>query len=322
MPDGLLFNIANWTGLTSMSNSKKKYFTVLVVPHSEEQAISFRVPLFMIQLLCVVLSMLIIGVFILARGYITAREKTEEVDILMEINRKQKEQIDLLARETENLLLQVQRLDDLQEEIVSLVDEDIALREKHDQNKEADLEKKPLASLQLASRGDNLVINRMANNISTLQGELPSKLKELEQLKGAVEDYRKKLAHTPSIRPAQGKLSSPFGPRISPISGRREFHTGLDIANSTGTPIFAAANGRVVAAEYSKGWGYYIMIDHGYGYRTKYAHLSSLAVKVGDQVEKGQLIGRMGNTGYSTGSHLHYEVHLSGIPVNPSDYIN
>lgn len=308
-----------------MSSSRKKYFTVLIVPHSEDHSISIRLPLFALQAAGVIMALLFIAAFIFVRGYVQSLDSAEKISILKEENRVQKEQIDLLARETESLLLQVQRMHLLQEEIKSLVAEDELAPGSYQQTAEADGENlaEILSSPRLSgsSRGDNLVVNRMASNISTLQDSLPDKVYELVELKESVEDHQKKLAHTPSIRPAQGRISSPFGPRVSPISRRREVHTGIDIANSTGTSIYATANGRVVTAEYRRGWGNLVIVDHGYGYRTKYAHLASFSVEVGSTVEKGQIIGRMGSTGYSTGPHLHYEVHVNGIPVDPKDFI-
>jgi len=259
------------------------------------------------------------------------QDKGDELAELRALNRAQREQIDLLARETESLLQKVQHVEIISQEIRNLVgsDEVFSLRDsfqdKEDQDR-GDSEEFPAETGEpslrlLSSRGDNLVIDRMALNIGSIQDVLPGKIDELLELKGALEDYQRQMAHTPSIWPTQGRVSSPFGSRINPLSRRREFHTGIDIANKTGTPIYATANGRVVVSEYRRGWGNIIIIDHGYGYRTVYAHLSQFSVHVGSKVEKGQLIGRMGSTGFSTGSHLHYEVHVNGVPVNPREYL-
>lgn len=122
------------------------------------------------------------------------------------------------------------------------------------------------------------------------------------------------------LRPASGRVSSPFGYRIHPIFGIRRFHRGIDIAGSG--PIVAARAGRVTTAQYHNSYGYYVVIDHGDGYRSLYAHLlSNLQVRVGDQVEQGQRIGTMGSTGDSTGVHLHFEIHDKGNYVDPANYI-
>lgn len=121
-----------------------------------------------------------------------------------------------------------------------------------------------------------------------------------------------------------GHFTSFFGPRYHPISKvQREFHFGVDIANVTGTPIYAAADGRVHSANFSSGgYGNRIRITHKFGYSSVYAHLHSIVVRNGQYVKRGQLIGRMGSTGRSTGPHLHFEVRLDGKPINPLPFIS
>ncbi|SET16065.1 peptidoglycan DD-metalloendopeptidase family protein [Anaerobranca gottschalkii] len=117
-----------------------------------------------------------------------------------------------------------------------------------------------------------------------------------------------------------GVITSHFGNRVHPITGRPDFHTGVDIAHSAGTPIYAAAGGRVVTSEYRGGYGNLVIIDHGNGYTTYYAHLQSMSVKVGDRVNQGQIIGRMGRTGSATGVHLHFEIRRNGTALNPMNF--
>jgi murein DD-endopeptidase MepM/ murein hydrolase activator NlpD len=145
--------------------------------------------------------------------------------------------------------------------------------------------------------------------------------KSFESLFNNLEDQRNLLAATPAIRPTDGWISSTFGYRTSPFTGLREFHNGLDIATQKGTPILAAADGVVTFAGTKGLMGKLIVIDHGYGMVTRYAHIHKMLKKRGDAVKKGDTIALVGNTGRSTGSHLHYEVHLDGIPVNPAKYI-
>ena len=106
-----------------------------------------------------------------------------------------------------------------------------------------------------------------------------------------------------------------------PFTGYRQMHHGLDIANHRGTPIIATADGRVSSVGRNSGLGKIVAIDHGYGFRTRYAHLSEIKVKRGQRVKRGDVIGLMGSTGYSTGPHLHYEVIRNGKTVNPIKYI-
>ena len=131
--------------------------------------------------------------------------------------------------------------------------------------------------------------------------------------------YQNQLsAYLPSLWPASGDVSSPYGLRW----GGSDFHPGIDIANDYGTPIIAAASGTVTAAGWnSGGYGNMVDIDHGNGIWTRYGHAEAVAVSVGESVRKGQIIAYMGSTGFSTGPHVHYEVHVNGEIVNPILYL-
>lgn len=148
---------------------------------------------------------------------------------------------------------------------------------------------------------------RQENNFDTL----------LEKLEG----QRSLLASTPAIRPADGWITSRFGNRTSPFTGRKEFHKGFDIANRKGTAVMATADGVVSYAGKKGSMGNIVVVDHGHGILTRYAHLSETLKKRGEKVKRGDIIAQMGNSGRSTGPHLHYEVHLNGVAVNPGKYI-
>lgn len=143
----------------------------------------------------------------------------------------------------------------------------------------------------------------------------------LTELVVELEDLRALEKALPKLWPAAGRLSSGFGWRRDPVRGTWKFHSGLDIANRHGIPIYAAAGGVVKRAHYSAGYGRVIEIEHGYGITTVYAHCRRLYVKKGDTVREGQRIAQMGSSGKSTGPHLHYEVRLDGNAVDPMDYV-
>jgi murein DD-endopeptidase MepM/ murein hydrolase activator NlpD len=126
----------------------------------------------------------------------------------------------------------------------------------------------------------------------------------------------------PSIAPVDGPIGSGFGFRIDPFNGRPALHTGLDFPNQSGTPIHAAAGGVVRAAEAEAAYGMAVEIDHGNGLATRYAHTSKILVKPGDLIKRGQTIALVGNTGRSTGPHLHFEVLLDGVPQNPQRFLS
>jgi len=141
-----------------------------------------------------------------------------------------------------------------------------------------------------------------------------------EEIYSSLSDRKKTLDHTPSIRPSSGYLSCGFGMRVDPFTGRRQLHRGVDLAADIGTPVHVTADGVVSKVKRDVGLGKLIEVNHGYGYKTIYAHLSRISVKRGQHLTRGELIGAVGNTGYSTGPHLHYEVHFQGRARNPLRY--
>lgn len=129
------------------------------------------------------------------------------------------------------------------------------------------------------------------------------------------------LKSTPSMRPVHGWFTSRFGYRLSPYTGRATMHQGLDIAAAPGTPVYAPADGIVSFAGYDSGYGKLVSIDHGYGVVTRFGHNSRIYVTVGQRVKRGDLLTAVGSTGQSTGPHVHYEVRINNVPVDPANYI-
>lgn len=148
-----------------------------------------------------------------------------------------------------------------------------------------------------------------------------TRAESLESLMGQLEKKREKLISMPSIWPAKGWLTSRFGTRVSPFTGRRQKHNGIDIAAASGTSVYAPARGRVTFAGRKGPLGNSLVIDHGFGVKTIYGHNKELHVSAGETVERGQEIAAIGSTGRSTGPHLHYVVEVGGKSRNPLDYI-
>ena len=144
---------------------------------------------------------------------------------------------------------------------------------------------------------------------------------ELKRLSTHLKEQQTLLNFTPSVWPVRGWISSRFGYRTSPFTGRRELHKGLDIVNRRGTPVVVTADGEVVFAGYKSGYGKMVIVDHGLERVTKYGHLAEISVQSGDMVTRGQELGKVGSTGRSTGPHLHYEVVVNGEAVDPADYL-
>jgi murein DD-endopeptidase MepM/ murein hydrolase activator NlpD len=146
-------------------------------------------------------------------------------------------------------------------------------------------------------------------------------LEKYAELESGLADLKDRLDHTPSVLPARGWLARGYGMQNDPFTGYRRLHRGIDVSNNVGTPILAPAAGRVKTILIDREFGKMVEIDHGYGFMTRYAHMSAFDVQRGQLIERGDTIGRMGSTGYSTGSHLHYEVWRNGKVLNPADFI-
>ncbi|MBI5420092.1 MAG: M23 family metallopeptidase [Deltaproteobacteria bacterium] len=147
-------------------------------------------------------------------------------------------------------------------------------------------------------------------------------VKDLEVIYEKLDSRRIVLSSIPGLWPVRGILSSGFGVRISPFTDTKVFHQGLDIVAAPGTPVKAAAGGKVVRSGYESLFGNLVVIEHGQGYRTLYAHMAERMVGAGDIIEKGDTVGTVGVTGRTTGPHLHYEVHANGLPVNPTRFLD
>jgi murein DD-endopeptidase MepM/ murein hydrolase activator NlpD len=158
------------------------------------------------------------------------------------------------------------------------------------------------------------VLNKLNSEVDRRSEEIKNAIFELEKLHAT-------LSSMPTITPAQGYLSSNFGYRISPFTGYGAIHSGIDIACKYGSPVRVAAKGVVVFTGYKPFYGNLVAVDHGNGYITRYGHCSSILVQVGKIVNKGEVIARVGSTGRSTGPHVHYEVLVNGVPINPLSFL-
>lgn len=165
------------------------------------------------------------------------------------------------------------------------------------------------------------LMKKMHEQINQLEDASQKQATSFNSLLGKLAEQKNVLSHTPAIRPTQGWVTSTFAYRQSPFTGKREFHKGLDIANKQGSPIVATADGVVSFVGENGSLGQTVVVDHGYGFVTRYAHVQKGLKKRGERVRRGETIALMGNTGRSTGPHLHYEVRLNGVPVNPQTYI-
>jgi murein DD-endopeptidase MepM/ murein hydrolase activator NlpD len=238
-------------------------------------------------------------------------------------NHKQK-QLDAYAMQLGEMQARMMRLDAQSERLAKLAGE----------KKPATVNEKMAPSLTIskpatANRGGPLVLDAPLS-----EAELQSKIAELMQQIEANGEYlntiEAKLLQQSVLKdtlPNSSPIfaaynSSSFGWRLDPFNGHKAFHEGLDFTANTGTPIHAAAGGIVTLSAHTPDYGKIVKIDHGSGLETRYAHASVLLVKAGDRVEKGQKVAEVGNTGRSTGPHLHYEIRLNGNPLDPRKYLS
>jgi murein DD-endopeptidase MepM/ murein hydrolase activator NlpD len=293
---------------------KKTHYTILI--SSEPASPLRRITLSGggIVLLSLGIAGLIAGCVVLACGYIGMRHVGDEYFALKNENAALREQLDVFENQYETVDADLTAIRETQERFLSSA----GIQSKED----------PLFGIggpspedgELTRRHD-LLISDMGNRLDELARECAVRERTLQELLIFFDTKNDLLDATPSVWPARGFLSSGFGFRRDPFTHRIKMHEGLDIANKAGTSVFAAADGIAVFCGFESGYGRLITIDHGYGYKTRYGHLDSILINMGDKVQKGEKIGTIGCTGRCTGPHLHYEVRVNDVPVNPKRYV-
>lgn len=177
---------------------------------------------------------------------------------------------------------------------------------------------------RLDSLSDNKLLANVNLKLDRLDQMVVAQIKSFDFLAKETAGQKNRTAHIPAIQPVPEKylraMASGYGARRDPIYGTMKFHEGMDFSAPVGTPVYATADGNVTTASWQSAYGNLVEINHGYNYTTRYAHLSKLIARPGQAVKRGDLIGLVGNTGKSTGPHLHYEVRFRGAPQNPVNY--
>lgn len=278
----------------------------------------------------VALAVFVSGSMFLFYDYISVKKSDfkllkaqKELERKNELIEAQRNRLHYFAEEINSIRDNLVKLDKLEEKIRIIAD----LGKKNDNNEEngifgiGGIMPEPLDSRIGLENSHSSLVREMSDNADLLKNISSVKIENMEDLLGSLEAKRSMLASTPAIRPAKGWITSSFGYRESPFTGKREFHEGFDIANRHGTPVLAPADGIVSYVGRRGLLGNAVLIDHGHGIITKYGHLAEYLVKTGQKVKRGHQIAKMGNTGRSTGPHLHYVVYVNGRPVNPEKYI-
>lgn len=308
-----------------------KNFTLMIVPEAHAQVRRLQIPKRAVYAGAVVVFALLGALFLLILHYAYIIGQVFEATELKAQNHALKERIAELQT----------KVDDVDQRLVQLKVFDEKLRAMTDLRDDArglamgPLRANPQGGADVPSdidpfavpvSGDDPAVDQLREALldSRLVGLAHEANREMQSLSELVDYFSVRevmLKSTPSIAPARGLLTSGFGSREDPFTGGHSMHSGLDIATREGSEVVAPATGVVIFAGEKAAYGNCIVVDHGRDLTTLYGHLSAILVKPGDKVERGQHIGKVGNTGRSTGPHLHYEVRVNSVPVNPRRYV-
>lgn len=342
-------------------HEQSKYFTLMLVPSSTKKTLSFRIPHFIFHIIVLIFSFTLIFFLFsyirvnyfknLADATNNALEFSIEENSQLEEEKKrindniknQKENYQKQLNEYENQLKyyeekavdlekKIEDLDKAKTKIFNLLSEKVGDDLIASSNSTSNSTFKNLAFIQTNTNNKNLALSTinflsptskvLDTTYTNLETRLDSEMAEYDKLVSQVEKFKPYIDAMPTIWPVKGYVTSAFGYRSNPFTGTSsEYHAGLDIKASTGTPIKVTGAGSVVFAGWQNGYGNFVIVDHGYGIQTCYGHNSKLAVSVGDKVSRGDVIAYAGSTGRSTGSHCHYEVRVNNVATNPRNYI-
>jgi murein DD-endopeptidase MepM/ murein hydrolase activator NlpD len=298
----------------------KDYFNVLIFGHKASKTRHLRIHKKTFKIGLYLLGFGLLSTIFFFCDYIQVRKKTFELNQLQQETQVQRSKIHFFSSKIEDLERQLSKLKDFDKKIRIIA------------NLEKGQETTPFIGMggpspsdvreKLKAEKDEMgLVQQMKTDIERLRSEAISREESLSELEKLLQAKKEVLAHTPSIWPARGWVTSGFGFRANPFTGLTQMHEGIDISNRIGTPITSPADG--IISDIGSDWGHgkILVISHGFGLITRYSHLDKVLVRVGQKVKRGDKIAEVGNTGKTTGPHLHYEVRLNGIPINPMRYI-
>lgn len=311
-------------GLAAFLEKDKRFLTLLVLTNDASRTRQVKIPMNAFK--CIVAGAVICTLvlsFVLF-DYVRLKGHAAELSMLRQENTAQKINLQGFASKLREMESQITRLNifDRKLRILANIDKhgpDAAQGEVMGIGGDSSAENDAYFT-KPGAKVDGLVAH-MGDELRQLDAKAKTQEKSFGELHEALMKQSSLLAATPSIWPVRGWLTSGFGQRVSPYTGLVQMHKGLDIANRVNTPVVAPADGIVVKSMWDNNLGKTITIKHGYGVLTTYGHLSELFVRTGQRVKRGEKIAAIGNTGHSTGPHLHYEVVQNGINVNPARFI-
>ncbi|UCD84192.1 MAG: M23 family metallopeptidase [Deltaproteobacteria bacterium] len=297
-----------------------KFFTILIVPEKVARVRRYKLPRRSLQIGGVLVTAIFVLSIYLMVDYIGAKKKIVELGNLRAQAKNQKIQIMQFASKIEDLEREMARLRqfDTKLRIITNLEQPTKGAKAMGIGGSSSETERSLISPWIK---EELLVSRMHYELDRLKNEANVQEQRSIELREFLENQHSLLASTPSIWPTRGWITSGFGYRVYPFTGEKKMHDGLDIATAIGTPIIAPADGIVTYVGTEGTYGKMLLINHGYGLSTCYGHCSKIFVKPGQKVVRGEEIANVGNTGISTGPHLHYEVRVNGVPVNPENYL-
>lgn len=299
--------------------SKKS--TIVFLPKGSNKIRKIGVPNTLIFILTPLIFLIAIGIGWLITDYKRIKTQIPELNYLKKENRAQKTHLIALSKKINQIGQRMAKLQEFEHKLRVMT----SLEPSGEEDQFLSLGGSNVNTLtsdyQMEEVHNKGLIHQMHKSLENLETEMAMTSISQTELSNFLKEQKSILACTPSINPTEGWFSSRFGYRISPFTNQREFHKGLDIGTRIGTPVIAPADGLVVSAGREGNFGNMIAINHGYNLMTRYGHLHKFRVTKGQHVKRGEIIAEVGKTGRCTGPHLHYEVILNGVPVNPLRYI-
>jgi murein DD-endopeptidase MepM/ murein hydrolase activator NlpD len=305
-----------------------KKITIVVVPEGPRKIRQIKIPRFWVFSLVLVFLAGSLSLAWVVRDYLSIKRDLPRLSNLQEENTLQKQQITSLAGKVEAINQKMTELKEFDRKVRAMVSMDSSKGGGMELAKEQQpfigiggSDSSLTGSNSPSEKGHKKLVRMMYRSLDNLDGDISVQKDEKAELLRLLDRQKSIIACTPSVWPARGWVSSGFGYRLSPFTSEKELHRGLDICSRKSSPVIAPADGVVSFVEWDPGYGKTVIVNHGYGLATVYAHLEKVHVKKGQSVRRHQEIAQVGDSGRTTGSHLHYEVHLNGIPVNPLRYI-
>jgi murein DD-endopeptidase MepM/ murein hydrolase activator NlpD len=296
----------------------KRFYTVLILSDATARAKKLHLSKPVVAAAGAGAGLLIVGLILLAFTAIGQRVSLAELHRFRQQASDARASLDKITA----LEKEVLRLRDFDQKLRAIAGLDRVAQAAQPTKGQGGLDEGSARAIEEAMQRDKgRALEKMFQDIAKMEQEIASRARSFRELKTFLENQRTRLAATPSIWPVKGWVTSGYGYRTSPFTGQRHFHEGLDISAKPGTPIVATADGVVTFAGVLGGFGNVVILTHGHGLTTFYGHNQKNLAAEGKRVRRGEVIATVGNTGYSTGPHLHYEVIVNGASVDPGRYI-